>query len=237
MANKPQFSIILLTYLKPNLINARVSELAVLYRRRQDVEVLICDNGSTLMELRSSLAAHKLNYGRGEGWQFNTMRIDENVGFGPGFNKAVAASQGEVIILISDDVRIYGDFLDIVGRFYQAAPTAIIAKRVIDFNSGWNKFGGQPHITYPEGFFLAMSRKIWRLLGGFDERFFPYDYEDIDLGMTANQKGIPLIEADIPVEHQIAGTIGYSPERFQHTVNMRRLFAQKWALPNDPQVP
>jgi len=165
------------------------------------------------------------------------MRIPDNVGFGPGFNRVVAESKGELIILLSDDVRIYGDFLSIIEELHQASPMAIIGKRVIDFDSGWNRFGNHPPIAYVEGFLLAMAKAIWLTLGGFDERFTPCDMEDIDLGMGAQKRGIPLIEAPLPVEHLIAGTIGYSPERFAHTVNMRRLFAEKWGLENVPEVP
>jgi len=233
---------VILTYKRPELINARVPELAKWYVQRADVEVLLCDNGSYNFDLRASLAAHNLAYSPlrhiTDGWTFRTMRIPDNVGFGPGFNKAVAESKGEFVIIISDDVRIYGDFLRVLDACFAEAPTSIVGKRLVGFNSGWNSFGDNPPITYIEGFFLAMARSIWETLGGFDERFAPYDYEDMDLGMKAQQRDIPLIEApSLPVEHLIAGTIGYSPERYQHTVQMRRLFAEKWGLANVPEVP
>lgn len=238
MNENPRYSIIVLTYKRRDLINARIAELVRLYKHRSDVEVLICDNGSDNPNLRASLAAHMLKYYTQEtGWSFRTMRIPENVGFGPGFNRAVAESKGELVILLSDDVRVYGDILKIIEAFIQAAPMAIIGKRVINFNSGWNSFGDHPPIQYVEGFLLAMARSIWETLGGFDERFAPCDYEDIDLGMKATQRNIPLVEANLPVEHLIAGTIGYSDERFAQTVKMRGLFAEKWGLANEPEVP
>lgn len=238
MNENPRYSICILTYKKVELINARLSELMRLYQNRPDVEILICDNGSDNPGLRASLAACTLHHlGLKDSWHFRTMRIPENVGFGPGFNRTVAESKGELVILLSDDVRVYGDFLSVIERFHQAAPTAIIGKRVINFNSGWNRFGNHPPITYIDGFLLAMARSIWETLGGFDERFAPCDYEDLDLGMKAQQRNIPLIEAPLPVEHLIAGTIGYTPERFAQTVNMRKLFADKWGLANEPEIP
>jgi len=234
----PRYSIILLTYKRADLINARIAELVQLYGQRPDVEILVCDNGSDNPNLRASLAAHALAQGTQEsGWSFRTMRIPDNVGFGPGFNRAVAESLGELIILLSDDVRVYGDILEIIESFHVASPTAIIGKRVIDFDSGWNKFGSHPPITYVEGFLLAMARSIWETLGGFDERFAPCDFEDISLGFEAQKRNIPLIEAPLPVEHLIAGTIGYSPERYEHTIKMRALFAEKYGLPNVPERP
>jgi len=235
----PRYSICILTYKRADLINARILELASAYALNPNVEVLVCDNGSENPVLRASLAAFAMKYKElTDGWNFRTMRIQENVGFGPGFNRTVAEAKGEIVILLSDDVRVYGDFLQIIEAFYQAAPTAIIGKRVINFNSGWNRFGNHPPINYVEGFLLAMARSTWEMLGGFDERFAPCDYEDIDLGMKASQKNIPLIEANnLPVEHLIAGTIGYGQERFAQTVEMRRRFAEKWGLVNEPEVP
>lgn len=238
MNENPRYSIIVLTYKRADLINARIAELSHLYQQRPDVEVLVCDNGSDITLLRASLAAHTLTHGaQKSGWSFRTMRIPENVGFGPGFNRAVAESKGELIILLSDDVRVYGDILQIIGRVHLDTPNAIIGKRVINFNSGWNRFGMYPPIQYVEGFLLAMARLTWETLGGFDERFAPCDYEDMDLGMKATQRNIPLVEANLPVEHLIAGTIGYSDERFAQTVKMRGLFAEKWGLANEPEVP
>jgi predicted glycosyltransferase involved in capsule biosynthesis len=93
-------------------------------------------------------------------------------------------------------------------------------------------------VPYPAGHFLACARTTWKKIGGFDERFVPHDYEDVDIGMTCCELEMTLIEkGDLPIEHMVAGTIGYSPERMENTVLQRKRFAEKWGLPNVPERP
>jgi GT2 family glycosyltransferase len=84
-----------------------------------------------------------------------------------------------------------------------------------------------------------MYRTAWDILGGFDKRFTPHDYEDVDLGMRIGKSNdfSLILRDDLPLRHNPASTIGYTDERFEHTVKMRALFAEKWGLSNEPERP
>jgi len=235
MAIEDNFQIILLTYKRHDLLTARLAELRRFYYNRPDVNLLVVDNGSPDPKIHMILQSY--NEDRGGVWDNRTIRIPENIGFGPAMNHGVEQSAGKYIFLLSDDVRITGNFVNEIKLDLFAYPDGIICNEVVNWPAGWNQFGLKPVIHYPQGYFLAFTRDVWEKLGGFDERFVPYDYEDVDLGYRAKLMGIPIVQSSAPVIHDAAGTIGYSPERMEHTVRMRALFAKKWNLPNVPERP
>ncbi len=64
-------------------------------------------------------------------------------------------------------------------------------------------YSQQQEIEQPAGACLAVTRAMWVKLGGFDERFFPVWFEDVDLCKRLRDQG---------------GKIVYCPEaRFQHS--------------------
>lgn len=228
-------SLILLTYNKPALLDARVLELDRIYPGEFEkgglYELLIFDNGSTDVN-------HKLAMATFEKTGLNTHRVDSNIGFGQGFNKAVELTDGEVIHLISNDVKMFGDFITAVDCALKQVPRTVVGQNMIVGRAGWNCFGDHPPIIYLAGHYLAMLRTTWEEIGGFDKRFYPYDYEDVDLSMMAQTSGICLTDIPtLPIEHQVAGTIAYGPDRMAHTVKMRAKFAEKWDLLNVPEAP
>jgi GT2 family glycosyltransferase len=229
-------SIILLTYSQPLLLEARLSELGRLYRKRSDVEILVYDNGSTDKRIRLILHSRAAD----PDFPLVCVRNDINQGFGPGFNKAVAHSRGAIIHLLSDDVIIYGDFLGPVDESLRKQPLALICKEIVPPGAGWNDFGDF-HLSYPAGYYLAMGRAVWEGIGGFDERFSPVSYEDVDLGMKIirSPDGVVVLEeiAALPLRHLVARTAPYTGDRYEHTVRMRALFAEKWGLKNRPERP
>lgn len=225
-------SLILLTYNKAKLLDARIEELCCLYPGIDagDLsELLVFDNGSTSPEHKLSMAVL--------GDRIKAHRADTNLGFGRGFNQAVELTEGEVIHLISSDVRMFGDFVGQVDATLKATPRSIVGQTMILHRAGWNCFGDDPPIIYLAGYYLAMLRETWEEIGGFDKLFYPYDYEDMDFCKMAHTLDIPTVAVVLPIEHQVAGTIGYNPDRMAHTVRMRAKFAEKWDLLNVPEAP
>lgn len=224
-------SIVFLTYNKQELIDRRLDEVDRHLIHRDDFEIIAFDNGSENHGVRLALISRS---------QISKLplvihRSDKNLGFGPGFNRAVSYAEGEIVHLISDDVTIYGDFLEVMGEF---GPREVICHHEVRHKAGWNQFGDF-HFPYPNGYYLALYKRSWDILGGFDERFQPHDYEDVDLGMRIfKSDDFSLIERDdLPIRHLPASTIGYGPERFDRTCAMRAIFAEKWELPNEPERP
>ena len=239
MTHEISHSLIVLTYTRGDLVTARIGELTRIFGSNPNVEILVFDNGSTNLEVKLALS-------RAEG--VRVERVKDNLGFGGGWNEAVSRSNGDIVHLISDDVRVYGNIIDhiekIVGNrpFWSGDPETgtglLVGQIMVGPRAGWNEFAGTT-IEYLMGHYLVMAREVWSALEGFDSNtFHPNDYEDIDLSHRARQAGFSLIAIpDLPIEHLVAGTIGYNPERYEHTVQMRAAFANKWGLQNIPIRP
>jgi len=209
------------------LTGDRILELDRLFHIRKDFEVIIVNNGSS-DQTRAILKWWSEN----ADWRFLIKHKQKNVGFGPAVNEGANAARGDYIFVISNDVEIKGDFFDDFITFLKSEEDTdfLCGGRVIDWPAGWNEFPDEPPINYVEGWFLAAKTKIWRQIGGFDERFVPHDYEDVDLSYRAQQQGIQLRQISAPISHIGAGTIGFNPARRAITEKHRIMFAEKWGL-------
>ena len=235
----PKYSILILTYNRVDLIEARLAEIERLYAYRRDLEIRVLDNGGNDSGgTNLFLLSRTRDWPNETGSKLYVNRIAKNIGFGPGFNYLAKDALGDVIFIVSDDVKILGDFITPVASAIRQEARALYCHQIINEPAGWNQFA-RTIVQYPAGHFLACTRPLWiNVIGGFDERYIPNDYEDVDLGMFLGKMGIPLFPIpDLPIEHAGAGTLGYTPERFENTVLQRKRFAEKWNLPNVPERP
>lgn len=165
-------------------------------------------------------------------WESNmdveVRRTPTNLGFLKASNYGLWLANGDVVCLISTDVRIHRDFIYFLVNELVEKPQKLIGGRLLDWDTGWNTFDGKMHI-YLEGWFLATGKAQWEELGYFDERYSPHDMEDIDLSTTAISKGWTLSELPAGmVSHIGAQSIGYNEEREKITKENREKFRLKW---------
>jgi GT2 family glycosyltransferase len=224
---EPTFSILLLTYNRADHAARHVEELKQsVLDGHANAHLEILDNGSSGgLPLELALAC--------AGDQRITLRhVPKNEGFGPGFNRLADDATGDILVFISDDVGVYGDFIPKLRAALDAWPASVICKEIVNWRAGWNVFG-ETTFSYPQGYFLACTRATWRELGGFDERFVPAGYEDVDLGYRMEREARTITAlGDLPVRHQCI-----ADERMEETVRLRAIFAAKWGLPNVPERP
>jgi len=185
-------------------------------------EVLVVDNGSTdesYLSTRSWWESH-------HGLNISFFHIKENVGFLKACNYGVSKAIGDIIILVSNDVRIERPILAEVKE--KTNGKSLVGARLIDWDSGWNRFGAGV-FSYLEGYLLAFTRETWNDLGGFDERYCPHIFEDVDLSTSAISKGYSLVQLESAgVSHMGAQTINYTPERDALTRENKQKFKEKW---------
>lgn len=245
----PLFSLLILNYNQPDLALARLLDVQLFLQQHigETLEVIFIDNGSTEQPnvyyndkrmIAAGIAPDLIHEGH-----VKVVSIPENDGFGGGFRQGAKAASGEYLILYSNDVEMRGDWF---GPNYQDFARCcdagnLVCHRKISFNSGWNEFASRV-IPYGEGYFLMLSKSLWDEIGGFDKRYHPYDYEDIDLSMEVMERSgrgeqAVISFAHLPLHHRCAGTIGYGNARMEHTIKMRALFAEKWGLVNIPERP
>lgn len=159
------------------------------------------------------------------------VRLTENVGFLKASNRGLKEATGDIVALISNDVRIYKNLPEILKPFFEKEPKCLLGGKYYTDTTGWNDFGGRI-FPYVEGWALMTTKENWEELGYFDEQFAPWDFEDVDLSTTAISKGYALAQFNpwlgTILEHIGAQSIGYTDERMETTKAHRELFRKKW---------
>lgn len=164
---------------------------------------------------------------------FSVIRSAVNSGFPIACNMGLRQTtqqmaEKRIVFLISNDVKISGKFVEQVADILFDARRYLVGNRYITFDTGWNTFEGKT-FPYLEGWFYAATSDGWRDIGYFDEGFYKFDYEDIDLCTTAKIKGYKLISLNNPHLIHLGGqTIGFNPEREAITNKNKEYFRKKW---------
>ena len=196
-----------------------------LYASREDVEFILVDNGST-DHTHVVIAQFQGIMGN----RLFVCRNEENRGFGPGHNQGAGAANGDVLIFLSNDVTPLGDYVTPIVQALEEEPTALVGPEMLRRDTGWNTFNGTT-IAYLAGHCIACKRATWETLGGWDERYVPCDYEDIDLSYTAIQKGVPLVEVLLPLHHAFGHSAAQlSGGRLAITMRSQAKFKEKWGF-------
>ncbi|MGA3024692.1 MAG: glycosyltransferase [Bryobacteraceae bacterium] len=204
-------------------------------------EVIVVDNGSedgSVDFLRET---------------FPTVRVvalEKNLGFGGGSNAGVAAARNDVVVLLNSDMRVAPDFLaPLLAAFTNDKVFAVSCqiffsdptrrREETGLTEGrWHRGALQvghrvdhrirdPYpCFYGGGGSSAFHRRKFQELGGFDELFAPFYFEDADLGYLAWKRGWQVLyQPRSVVWHEHRGTIGrhYSDARIGAVLDKNRL--------------
>lgn len=156
------------------------------------------------------------------------LRIEENVGFLLASNMGMKDATGDIIVLISNDVRVMGDIVVRIRHIIKNTSEVLIGGRVLNWDTGWNTFDGELY-EYVEGWLLAAHKDGWKKLNYFDERYAPNDFEDIDISTNAISSGYKLVSLPEDLTFHLPGqTLQYTPKREVVTKINREKFREKW---------
>ena len=191
---------------------------------RADVpcELVVVDNGSTdeTLDLLSRLR------------NVTVVRNESNRGFGPACNQGAARARGEYLLVLNNDAEIAPGCLSALLRTARAEPRcgAVGGKLVwpdgrlqeagsILWDDGTAEAcgrGGDPgapeasylrEVDFCSGALLLVRRELFQTLGGFDDRFSPIYYEDVDLCVGIRGLGFRVLyQPAAVVRHQEYGT-------------------------------
>ena len=196
--------------------------LLSLVNRTAPQEIIVVDDYSNDKATLDGLAWWKHNYG------IDVIRPVENLGFLRASNYGMSKAHGEILCLLSSDVIVEDDLCRLIEVAIEENPKRLVGGIVYNGSTGWNLFGGKV-FPYAEGWLLACTKENWKMLGGFDVRYAPYDFEDVDLSTKALQEGMTLYSLNNPnIRHIGAQTIGYNEQRTEQTERNRRKFEEKW---------
>ena len=137
-----------------------------------------------------------------------------NKGFSPTINKGIFASVHDIVLALNSDVQLSENYFVNQLKYFEDPDTFGVMGKIVDLNGRKVQDGAKyPHTSFKgikttfnyipvtetlemwlPSFFLSganalMNReKLWQL-GGFDELYAPYYYEDADLGIRAWRVG------------------------------------------------
>jgi GT2 family glycosyltransferase len=180
------------------------------------------------------------------------IELNENVGFGPANNLAVADCDTEFVAFVNPDLVVTEGWLNPLLEALGDPMVAIAAPPLLDgdgylteagqaifSDGGTEAMGGERwlggydsvmfdrDVDYASAACWLMRRDTFSALGGFDARYAPAYFEDSDLAMTAWSRGlVTRLVVDRPVVHHHEGA---SASRVKLAEASRGKFVDKWS--------
>lgn len=170
------------------------------------LEVIIVDNASTddtiaRIESSTSNLANEI--------ELKVIRNPLNTGFAHAVNQGLNVARGDILLVLNQNMQLMSDWVVPVLNILEqdrAGKIGIIGCKLLDQQGEVSHLGGivlEPlgeanhyhslrdgeNIAFVSGCTLIITRGCFADLGGFDERFFPAYYEDVDYCLRARQKG------------------------------------------------
>ena len=190
-------------------------------------EIIIVDDASSDKSVK--LIAEKFP-------QVHLVRHEVNMGFAEGIASGVAAASHELVFLLNSDVQLKAGCLSKLQLHFENPNTFAVNPLILnqdgevsqsswtrsEFMRGhlklipWDISGlaemqdeNQRFLTlYCSGGSVMIRKAMFQKLGGFNELYKPFYYEDFDLGLRAWYQGWPSFFApDAEVVHADKGTI------------------------------
>jgi O-antigen biosynthesis protein len=246
----PDVTVVMLTYNRWDLAKEALRLLSEVTEPRY--EVVIVDNASTdgtLDEL-----------GHVEGARI--VRNPRNLGFGPANNQGAAMARGRYLLLLNSDAWVRPGWLapliDVAdadpsvaavapkllypdGRLQEAGSIVWRDGRVRQYGDGDRpnrpEYNFRRTVDYASAACLLVRRSAFVSVGGFDPRFAPVYYEDVDLCLALGAGfGRVVYQPRSVVEHVRGASSGGGPQSARVERN-RRLLRARWQSVLDRRPP
>jgi GT2 family glycosyltransferase len=180
-------------------------------------EVLVVDDGGGLDSVPSP--ARLVSRPRSEG-------------YGPAVNAGVAAAAGDLLLVLNDDVELEPSTVRLLRHALLAEGGVFaVAPRIVSPLARCGDEGGKsatlraglleieeapaqaPHPTlYPVGCCFLCRRQAFLDLGGYDDLYAPFFWEDVDLGYRAWRRGLASLHVpEARCHHEGSATIATRP--------------------------
>jgi GT2 family glycosyltransferase len=177
----------------------------------------------------------------------------ENLGFAAGCNQAASIASAPLLVFLNDDSTVDTGCIDALIRAVSDDPEiGAVGARIVWVDGSLQEAGS---VLWRDGFTchvgeglppgsdayreardvdwasangLLVTRRAWDLVGGFDERYFPAYYEDVDLCLALAEQGFATrYEPQAGLVHQGSQSSSKVYRDFLLTRNRRKL-VEKW---------
>lgn len=181
--------------------------------------------------------------------------FDENKGRVAALNAGYRAADAEILIRCDDDIEMKPDYIEKHLSFHKGTAEKGVMGLV------HNIYPDTPHARaygyyhdskFREDAYKASADRLWNFwaancsmrastfkkVGGYDERYRRYGWEDVDMGKMLQDAGVQLILApELEVNHHIAATTTASrARRALHSGASRQIFLAKHGIDALPPV-
>lgn len=207
-------------------------------------EIIVGDDCSSdmTMELEKIAKGIKVIHNR-ENYQFllNCNRISKEAKgkYLVFLNNDTQVQQGwlEALVNLMENDRAVGlagsKFIYPTGLVQEAG--GIVWKDASVLQFGNNRQPGEKELNmrretdYISGASIIIRKELWDAIGGFDERFAPAYYEDVDLAFQVRERGYKVVyQPESEIVHFEGGTEGIDAERMTWIEENRQKFYRKW---------
>lgn len=177
-----------------------------------------------------------------------------NLGFGGAINVAAEAARGEFVVLLNDDTEVQPGWLEALVETADRIPECgAVGSRYV-FPDGTLQEAGSVlwadgstqgvgcdlpadskqwlwarQVDYCSGGSLLVRRTTWEAVGGFDDRFYPAYYEDVDLCLRIKQLGQQVWYQPASVLSHVRSASTTSLLKSFLSERNRRLLVERWA--------
>jgi GT2 family glycosyltransferase len=244
VASRPDASIVVVTF--NGLVLTRLCLESLLANTADPTyEVVVVDNGSGdgtrryLADLAARLPCIRL------------VLNDVNLGFPAAVNQGLAASRGDVLVLLNNDTIVPPGWLQRLVPHLQDDRVGMVAAvtnrsgteaevdvryrtygELLEVAAAAEKPARTREIRMPPMFCVGLRRDVFDRVGPLDERYEVGNFEDEDYAVRCRAAGFRLLSAeDVFVHHFGEGTFGAlfaSGQRGRLFERNRRRFEEKW---------
>jgi GT2 family glycosyltransferase len=237
----PELSVVMVTHGAQALTRRAVDALVA--NTENSFELIIVDNHSD-EEMRAWLSELR---------DVKVIFNDSNRGFGPATNQGAAVARGEYLLLLNSDAFVHPGWLEPLRAALDEEGVGASFPRLLHPDGSLQDAGvllakDGTVLVYGDGddpqrlcyrfrrfvdtgtaACMLMRRTVFDAFGGFDERYAPAYYEDVDLSMRLAQRGLRVLyEPRALVTHQRYGSSN-TAQAAELSERNRGRFVERWA--------
>lgn len=186
----------------------------------------------------------------------NIINNKDNLRFLLNCNNAAKYAKGEYLLFLNNDTQVQQDWLQpLVDLMEKDATTGMVGSKLIyadgylqeaggilwDDASAWNygnrqnpndsEFNFVHEVDYISGAAIMIRTKLWKEIGGFDERFVPAYCEDSDLAFEVRKHGYKVVyqPKSVVVHFEgISNGTDVTTGQKKYQVENQKKFYEKW---------